>query len=106
MSDQLSAADKIRIREAARLLRETNEAVIKDGGPDMIEGGQQLADVLRHAMPDVDAVAVGRVCIELSQFMDSLIQNGAHCGALLSTSLQTRAAGFDLTAVEWEEIDS
>jgi hypothetical protein len=103
-SDQLSAADKIRIRNANQLLRETNEEIIKDGGPDMIRGGRNLADVLRHALPDLDAVAVGRVCIELSEFMDGVILGGAHCGALMSMSLQTRAAGFDLTAVDWEEL--
>jgi len=106
VSDQLSAADKIRIRGAAQLLRETNAEIIKDGGPDMIEGGQRLADLLRQAMPDLDTVAVGRVCIELSEFMDGVIREGTHCGALMAMSLQARAAGFDLTALEWEELES
>jgi len=104
--ERFSRADKIRLRAAHVQLLETNDLTVKDGGPDLLSGGRNLADVMRHALPDMDPIDLGRVLLEMSDFMEGVYSSGAHCGAILAMGIQARAAGMDLTAPEWEEIPS
>lgn len=99
--DQLSRADKIRIRRAVQGVRDFQ--TLHPEVPDILELGAALANILRQEMPDADAVEIGRVCLHLAEFIDGLIDAGPQCPALMACGNQIKTAGFDLTAVEWEE---
>jgi hypothetical protein len=105
MSDeQLSRADKIRIRQSVQQVWDWQR--LNPEAPNLMEMGAALANILRSELPDVDSVEMGRVCLTLAQFIDGVIESGADCPALMASSNQIRTAGFDLTATEWQEMPS
>jgi hypothetical protein len=99
--DQLSRADKIRIRRAVQSARDWQAA--NPEAPDVLDMGRQLANMLRVDMPDVDSVSIGRVCLYLAEFIDDVIDAGQPCPAVMAVGNQVKTAGFDLTSIEWEE---
>jgi len=101
--DQLSRADKLRIRNAVQVAKDWQAA--NPEAPDVLDMGRQLANLLRAEMPDVDAVEMGRVCLNLAEFLDAMLDapDAPQCPAIMAASNQIKTAGFDLTAIEWEE---
>lgn len=102
---QLSRADKIRIRRTREQMIELNRATVKDGGPDLMECGADLANMLRGELPDLGDVEMGRVVLILAHFLEGIFEH-TKCGSVLASSIQIKAAGIDLTAPEWEEFGS
>ena len=101
--DQLSRADKIRIRRAVQSAKDWQAANPEQ--PDVLDMGRSLANLLRSEMPDIDVVEMGRVCLNLAEFLDAMIDepDAPQCPAIMAASNQIKTAGFDLTAIEWEE---
>jgi hypothetical protein len=101
VNDQLSRADKMKIRRAVEEAKDWQTA--NPHAPDVLQMGCDLANLLRIEMPDVDAVGMGRVCLNLASYLDQVAEGGSHCPAIMAAADHIRAAGFDLTSIEWEE---
>jgi len=99
--DQLSRADRMRIRRAVQVAKDWQ--AVNPEAPDVLDMGRALANILRSEMPDIDAVEMGRVCLNLAEFLDDVIDAGQPCPAVMAASNQIKTAGFDLTSIEWEE---
>jgi hypothetical protein len=101
--DQLSRADKMRIRRAVQVAKDWQAA--NPEAPDVLDMGRALANLLRVELPDVNAVEMGRVCLNLAEFLDAMLDepDAPQCPAIMAASNHIKAAGFDLTSIEWEE---
>lgn len=99
--DQLSRADKIRIRRAVQIQQDWQK--LNPDAPDVLEMGRDLANVLRSEMIDVDAVEMGRVCLNLASYLEMIAGADSQCPVVAAAADHIAAAGFDLTSVEWEE---
>lgn len=103
--NQLSRADRMRIRAAVQGVKDWQKA--NPQAPDLMKMGAGLADILRSELPDVDAVEMGRVCLNLAEFIDAMLDDtGPQCPVVMAAANQIKTAGFDLTATEWEETPS
>jgi hypothetical protein len=64
--------------------------------------GRALADVLRRVLADVDDVTIGRVALQVAEFLKELAEtNDSDVTAVASDQLLL--AALDLTAIEWQQ---
>lgn len=100
--DQLSRAEKIRIRRAVQAQKDWQK--LNPNAPDVLEMGRDLANLLRSEMPDIDAVEMGRVCLSLASYLVQIAgDDDQQCPVVAAASDHIAATGFDLTSIEWEE---
>lgn len=99
--DQLSRADKMRIRRAVQTQQDWQKA--NPAAPDVLDMGRQLANMLRSEMPDIDSVEMGRVCLTLATYLLEISGDGPECPVVAAAADHIAATGFDLTSIEWED---
>lgn len=86
-------------------LRLLHEQVRGSGNVEWVERvGPMFADQLRHRLPDLDDVTIGRVVLEVASYLkDDIAARPAAVDAVVPLWGTMTAAGLSLTRAEWDD---
>ncbi len=65
------------------------------------DAGRVLADTLRGVLVDIDDVTIGRVALQVAEYLNELAEKNASVVTAVASD-QLLLAALELTAIEWQ----